>query len=269
MFESPQLNLFGPSICSSAASPARTSPARAKAKGSTVSDPGSRARCSDSWETSGPASSSSKTSPAERGDGCALCGDRLRLEDIERAPSISASTIAADRTGESGSSFWATPRASFDAGQSANPSRDGRSLACQVKLWPTPSVCGNYNRAGASPASGDGLSTAVNRWPTPRAETTQGGPDLMTAVQWPTPQARDEKGPSGNWQGRRSVALPNALGIKTRSALNPQWVLALMGFPLSWFDGLRPPDRKKSGSRRASSGESKRGRRSSGPSETR
>lgn len=81
------------------------------------------------------------------------------------------------------------------------------------KLWPTPR-CHNANE---------------HRSP---AELRRHSPGLGALAHWPTPQARDEKGPSGSHQ----VNSPNALGIRTRQALNPAWVENLMGFPSGWTE---------------------------------
>lgn len=60
--------------------------------------------------------------------------------------------------------------------------------------WPTPTICGNYNRAGLSPTSGDGLAT-VNR---------------------------------------KEDCLDADVAEKTPGSLNPDWVEALMGWPIGW-----------------------------------
>jgi hypothetical protein len=196
-----------------------TSAGQARERASRAPAPASSARCSALPTSSDRPSSSLKTSTAALVGGCALCGDRSRLSDIERPRSISASTTAEGRTAGGGCSSW-----------------------------PTPTVTGNHNRKGASATSQDGLMTVVKRWPTPMARDVHG------------PTSRHRIGSPG---------LPNATGCRGRQELNPSWVLALMGFPTEWFDGLRPPDHKPRGSRRASSeaskGEPRSSRRSGTP----
>ncbi len=119
-------------------------------------------------------------------------------------------------------------------------------------LWPTTTVCGNYNRKGLSKSSGDWLATAVKTWPTPTAST--GGPEpegktgrkLATAVkQWPTPVATMSKGSSPAALTRKSGAdrsndrLDHAVMAQDGGQLNPDWVEALMGWPVGWTS-LKP-----------------------------
>lgn len=81
--------------------------------------------------------------------------------------------------------------------------------------WPTPTICGNYNRAGLSPTSGDGLATAVS-------------------ASYPTPTARDSRDDGGapSAQNRKTPCLPAVVAQKGQ--LNPDWVEALMGWPIGW-----------------------------------
>jgi hypothetical protein len=122
---------------------------------------------------------------------------------------------------------WPTPRAS-DGGHAGPNQRDSRgnyALSGAVHHWPTQSLCGNYNRKGASPNSGDGLETAVRMWPTPAAR-----------------DYKDNGSPAE--YNRRSPCLtpcaiashqdeinPNSIG-NPRAVLNPEWVEALMGYPI-------------------------------------
>ena len=91
---------------------------------------------------------------------------------------------------------------------------------------------------------GDGLGTAVRKWSTPLASDTgrankfaQGGTPLSVQVrQWPTPTATDYKGSTG--PGLRRGSTPEAVGVETGAfgPLNPDWVEALMGWPVGWTD---------------------------------
>lgn len=120
--------------------------------------------------------------------------------------------------------------------------------ARESSLLPTLTVCGNYNRAGASPTSGDGLRTAL--LPTLTATSygttnngtkdgvtpyaTKGKPSLETMARrgmLPTLTTRDEKGP-GPKHTRAGADLPQALG----GHLNPEWCLWFMGFQVGWLD---------------------------------
>ncbi len=96
-------------------------------------------------------------------------------------------------------------------------------LANAVKLWPTPTArCGT----GAS-----------------RTDTRQGGPDLQTAVLFPTPTTGAGLcGGTGNYQQLKKLEETREIGPEERRSmtagnggqLNPDWVEALMGFPIGW-----------------------------------
>lgn len=92
----------------------------------------------------------------------------------------------------------------------------GHSVTLQDAVaWPTATVCGNHNRKGASPTSGDGLATAVS-------------------ASYPTPTARDSRDDGGapSAQNRKTPCLPAVVAQKGQ--LNPDWVEALMGWPIGW-----------------------------------
>lgn len=112
--------------------------------------------------------------------------------------------------------------------------------ATEPGLWPTPTVIMS------------GESRTVEQFEAARARakikqkgrTGNGiGEDLAIAVKrriWPTPIRRDGRTFLG---GRRS---PNALGsepLVTQAGgnLNPPWVAWLMGFPVTWLDGVSAP----------------------------
>jgi len=92
----------------------------------------------------------------------------------------------------------------------------GHSVTLQDAVaWPTATVCGNHNRKGLSPTSGDGLATAVS-------------------ASYPTPTARDSRDDGGapSAQNRKTPCLPAVVAQKGQ--LNPDWVEALMGWPIGW-----------------------------------
>jgi len=116
----------------------------------------------------------------------------------------------------------------------------------RIPLWPTPQTT-------------DGASAA-------RHTTTTGvmhpGTTLTDAVRsstWMTPQSRDHKGISQKVaRGKYNGGLPDQLaGLHdrentptrgnrrgpSRPVLNPRWVACLMGFPVTWLDGIEPPSR--------------------------
>ena len=125
--------------------------------------------------------------------------------------------------------------------------------ALQGDLWPTPRASDarrgagspERQREGRATGEADCLPTAVAReWPTPvasdigrTAKYAQGGTSLSCAVRdWPTPVATDYKGSTG--PGLRRGTLPEAVGVEEDffGPLNPEWVEALMGWPMGWTD---------------------------------
>jgi site-specific DNA-cytosine methylase len=94
------------------------------------------------------------------------------------------------------------------------------------QLLPTPTVCGNHNRKGASLTSGDGLATAVRKLiPTPTAQ------DAKNSTLPPSQRGRD----SIPGEVIKRQGLTNAIEVTGRQ-LNPEFVEALMGFPIGWTD---------------------------------
>jgi hypothetical protein len=85
-----------------------------------------------------------------------------------------------------------------------------------VQIFPTPTVNGNHNRKGASAKSGDGLATVAKMLPTPTAN-----------------DAKNNNSPSQSVENGRNS---NALNVVADGSLNPNWVCALMGFPVGWLD---------------------------------
>jgi len=119
-----------------------------------------------------------------------------------------------------------------------------KGLLPEPQFFPTPTVTGNYNRKGASATSGDGLATIVSLWPTPKtncgytpAVHGDGGLDLQTAVTlWPTPRA----GVPGSRPNKKGGRILEEEVKKTSDGqdgqLNPEWVEAMMGYPIFWTD---------------------------------
>lgn len=109
----------------------------------------------------------------------------------------------------------------------------------EYSLWPTPTVSGNYNRKGASPNSGDGLATAC------KLET------------WATPTARDWRNGAASEATLTRNSRPlseQVTEVEAANLLNPDWELALMGFPPGWLNLDGPPGEASpntTGSRRA------------------
>jgi hypothetical protein len=146
-----------------------------------------------------------------------------------------------------------------DAGHGGPNSRDGSgrySLSGAVHHWPAPTVNGNHNRKGASRNSGDGLETAVLRgegklWPTPMASDADkngknnalylaGAVHLAEENPWPTPRTAGMCGGTGNREQLKkkcaSIEEARQMGAGNGGQLNPDWVEALMGYPVGWTD---------------------------------
>jgi hypothetical protein len=108
-----------------------------------------------------------------------------------------------------------------------------------LSVMPTPTVDGNDNRPYPGKASGYGLATWVREiLPTPTASeggTNQSASEgsairaslgyLARTETLPTPRARD-------WKGGGKDCLDSAVG----GQLNPQFVEAIMGYPIGWTE---------------------------------
>lgn len=175
--------------------------------------------------------------------------------------------------------LWPTPTAA-DA-ERTSPAYPGGNptLTGAARRWPTPTASNpneretleswiaRRERERAKGHNGNGMGTplgvAVRLWPTPtaadgtsgpgQAPTAEGSPDLRTTVTgWATPKASDGHGRGSAKQdrgGRRNLV------DQVPSALNPEWVEALMGFPRGWTRtaGRPPRARRSRGSRPAPS----------------
>lgn len=160
--------------------------------------------------------------------------------------------------------LWATPSAADSVG--SHGGGQGRSLRTDISnwkkgLWPTPTasettarkniktnekgrrVCKN----GGEPHSID-LATSVKMWPTPvKSDFKRRGPNskqqgLPEVVKmWPTPNASDHRD-RGNLSNpciqnriEKGKQLELSMVVSDQSGqLNPDWVEALMGFPIGW-----------------------------------
>ncbi len=137
---------------------------------------------------------------------------------------------------------WPTPTASETGGRNTLFAQGGTPLSMAARHWPTPTVCGNHNRKGASPTSQNGLATVV------RSGSARPTP---TGSMLPTDDVERSRS-----QGRKAPAKR----AHESGSLNPEWVEALMGFPIGWTDlGHRgPAKRKPSGSHRGRRARSRR-----------
>lgn len=191
--------------------------------------------------------------------------DSQLMTDRDKPESFIARGRMTERGGENSRSVplamqvkleaWATPQEADAVHHTPMVNQD-----CLIKQvlgpWPTPTENGNHNRAGISPKAGDGLATAVQPWPTPKGtDGEKGGPgqvngrgevdSLPAAVQvevispppttWPTPDANDYRSGGPNGEGH-TPQLRHLL----RGLLNPDWVEALMCWPLKWT--FLPPE---------------------------
>lgn len=164
-----------------------------------------------------------------------------------------------DATG-SGSSPFPTPAAScYGTNQSPSPGasvRESLETMKAEKMWPTPRAEDSvrlFPTPTGSDANGVGheskregglsLRTALQSWPTPTAGDASssgnrtGNPDSKahaglsltdaTVRTWNTPRSRD-------WKGGGKDCLDADVAEKTPGSLNPDWVEALMGWPIGW-----------------------------------
>jgi hypothetical protein len=167
-------------------------------------------------------------------------------------------------------------RKEHHASKEEDATRAGIPLAIAVQLWPTPTqgdckASGSRNTATSQAHPGVSLTDAVRQdggtgrlWATPKSSPSgadyaragrpeSGGDDLATQVQrnWSTPAARD-----GAHNKGRGWDLPRHVDQGPAGQLNPEFVEALMGFPISWTetqDGPRVQGKSSTrGSRRAS-----------------
>lgn len=138
------------------------------------------------------------------------------------------------------------------------PTSAHRTDATGSSSWPTP-MAWDGMKGSAQSLKREGGPTLVSavaeaRWPTPTATDSEGsrrnglapgshtGTTLTDAVQaWPIPTATDY-GSTNNGQpcdGREAYATKgtpslDSIAVREGGVLNPDWVEALMGFPVGW-----------------------------------
>jgi hypothetical protein len=209
-------------------SPAKTSRPPDSAPASPVAAPACGSNLPASCASSGPESSSSKTSRAGRRAGSARSGTSLSRLDTEPVPSIFLPPTSARPIDADASSLWPTAtstdaKGSRRVGNSPN-SNSGETLTDAIRApnWATPCA-----------RDAKGASTRAAR---------HGGRDLPTEVLYPTPTAsRYGSGQNGcPHDGREAFSGKGAPSLDTMAArlwggtLNPDWVECLMGFPPGW-----------------------------------
>lgn len=152
---------------------------------------------------------------------------------------------------------WPTPRAEDSESPGMRPRETTPSglTAAARHQWPTPTVMdaagfeGKPDHGRTSPNSGRTLLGAAKDWPTPQAmdmesaggrgaiESGRRGDTLSRATERAHPSVLPDSGPpdqaNRNTRGSRPVVL------------NPRWVLALMGFPVDWLDGVALPSKRR------------------------
>lgn len=153
--------------------------------------------------------------------------------------------------------MWPTPTSRSGTGPSQTETRQGgMDLQTAAALWPTPTVTGNYNRPGSGPKAGMGLATAAKLYPTQFDATcgdikgkeyngqTQHAMKLIQAAKlYPTPTTGAGLcGGTGNYQQLKALEADGTISTEERRSmaagnggqLNPEWVEAMMGFPIGW-----------------------------------
>ena len=232
------------STASAEAFPAKTSPARARARVSAEreADYGASSRvllarfdrATRSWRTPQCSLFGDSDECLETFPRCGMTQGGLlwELMTLERPTDVSAS------------GYWRTPDTCAGGivsdreleelanGNWKRPSGSLKQLRLQdqvrhPQLWPTPTVCGNNNRKGLSKTSGDGLATAVLTYPTPKCQDA--GAVLFDR----------RKGNLGEVIHGRYLNGGSATQQTNTARLNPNWVEWLMGWPIGWTD-LKP-----------------------------
>lgn len=187
-------------------------------------------------------------------------GKTLKRLGIDPSQSLFQLAVSVPHTGDTGSSFWASPQArDYRSGDEPESQRSTRkrelgwsqNLNDQVKLWSTPRANDAEKRGMISADPRHGLPGAV-LWPTPTNSTATmadliqakfsgnnpGRPSYEDAKLWPTPAAQDAKNATLPPSQANRDTIPGAvLRSGLTGQLNPEWVEALMNFPIGWTDG--------------------------------
>ena len=155
--------------------------------------------------------------------------------------------------------MWPTPTSRSGTGPSQTETRQGgMDLQTAAALWPTPTVTGNYNHPGSGPKAGMGLATAAKLYPTPtqfdatcgdikgkeyNGQTQHAMKLIQAAKLYPTPTTGAGLcGGTGNYQQLKALEADGTISTEERRSmaagnggqLNPEWVEAMMGFPIGW-----------------------------------
>ena len=118
-------------------------------------------------------------------------------------------------TDETECSLWPTPRANKIGGESSPGFSP--TLEQTVRMWPTPRANDAEKRGNVSTDPRNGLPGIVKMWPTPAAQ------DAKNATLPPSQSDRD--------------TVPGAVIRSGETGqLNPEWVEALMCFPIGWTE---------------------------------
>ena len=125
--------------------------------------------------------------------------------------------------------MWPTPTSRSGTGPSQTETRQGgMDLQTAAALWPTPTVIGNYSHLGSGPKAGTGLPTAAKLYPTPTpTERTSFGEGKPYVTATGSIQRKNKDGSTSN-MGLTATVAGNG------GQLNPEWVEAMMGFPIGW-----------------------------------
>ena len=160
--------------------------------------------------------------------------------------------------------MWPTPHANCHTG-AGEKGEGGMNIQTAVKLWPTPKASdGTHGGPNQRDSRGNpALPSAIHLWRTPTAaNATQGpkskefyehclrtGQSTVTLVDevrhnpgkmWPTPTTNDANNATLPPAAKDWDIIPGALMregyTKEDGQLNPEWVEALMNFPLGWTE---------------------------------
>ena len=220
---------------SRAASPARTYPVPARAKGSPAPDRDSGVRWQELFVRFDPATSTWKTHQCLWEEDLQWSSVTLPKWGIMRDGVLLERTTPALPIGAKGFGLWPTPL-----------SRDHKSGKCSQDTW-------DKNSRPLNEAVLHGGTSTRQTWPTPTnsmvtaadmeqarfAGNSGKRPKYQDAKKiWPTPQSRDFRTGEGHrWDEpeKRSRNLNDqAAKTENHGQLNPSWVEWLMGFPIGW-----------------------------------
>ena len=163
---------------------------------------------------------------------------------------------SAQATDEIEYSLWPAPHANCHTG-SGEKGGGGMNIQTAVKMWPTPRANDAEKRGNVSVDPRNGLPGAVKLWPTPAAQDAKNStfppsqydrdtiPGAVMRSLWPTPTASQDWKPirplaPSEANGSHGTMLVGAVGHQepqnVGGQLNPEWVEALMCFPIGWTD---------------------------------